>query len=826
MVDVDFEKKYGFQEENPVKKIKPTTDFEKKYGFQEEEEPGWKSAMRYGAAVGQPLAMIAAGAPNAAMEIATTQEPEPTFQLAEEEEFGGPWGSPVFQMLKAKGLSDQEIADLFQQAQQGYQESSQQAAKFKPSVSGAFSTAEEMGLPVEPKTTGQKALQTASYLAMLGKGGKPTNPLTPFQLGKTGIGMAGYEGLQHGAGLSPEAAQLITLAGVEPGAQALQQDLATSISPRGAPSITDRVNIQDRLFAPGEKLFAKPIRPVKVGKVGEETPEFTETKNLETRTGRQIGEDILKRATETKTRAPGGRELPLPTMERPKTGRQVAVTSKQPEGFNYQREATAELGRERLQEQGPSEALREARRSVEPEERLGETITRNKIPNPAEAGKTAQQVLQNRSNEVYGDVNAAFDRSTQLNQNITGERPELLSRLRARRDKIERQGARKLDAQAMDLLDDMISFLEQGAVTNQDLIDRNRNFRKYTQYEYAHDAKNIFKPIISDVDRDIMSTAEGNPEAVQSYSEALNANRQWEEKYNNDYIRPFLSTENRSYEGMYNSLMNEDTFNVLSPILEEGDALGIRTAEGIKRDIIEKNLRPLIYNKDGTLNTNAANSRAFRDKINSMTVRTTPAERRALVQEAKSWKMRGGRKVKEVTPKKEWWQDTIAEDMEKEVDSIKGIQKVEKLFSKPEDAEFLKQVKVDAGINRLRHGKIKGDKQTIAAVLENADNVEYLEHTLGKKTVREWQKTIAQQERYETQLKDYEKQLDALEKRNAKEASEATKASIKEKKENIKKSKAKILAQKQVVHFIMDQIPVVQNAPYVFKQAVIDHLVD
>lgn len=297
----------------------------------------------------------------------------------------------------------------------------------------------------------------------------------------------------------------------------------------------------------------------------------------------------------------------------------------------------AKAGERELGPTGPMSIVREAKRSIKPEERIGESVSNFKISSKRGAAENTQNILRHVSDQEYKKVNKLYDISEKLNSNITDFRSDLLNKVEDRISKLERQGARKYDAQAMDIMEDLRDFLSRGPITNQDLINRERQVRKYLQFKYAHDPKNVFQPIINDIQAEIARTAKGNPKAYQAYINAKASNVLWNEKYNNKYIRDYLDLQNKDYNRLYNNLLDEDVYNVLSPVLEEQGHMGKNIAQSLKREMTEKDLKPYIYHKDGSLNFNAKNSPEFREKLQSIDY-LSQKEKNDILKEVSSWR--------------------------------------------------------------------------------------------------------------------------------------------------------------------------------------------
>ena len=326
--------------------------------------------------------------------------------------------------------------------------------------------------------------------------------------------------------------------------------------------------------------------------------------------------------------------------EKPKPKEISATTPVSPE-------KAAEVGKRELAPQGPTSVMLETKRSVKPEGRIGESVTKYKISSKKNAAEDAQRILRERSEAEHQIVNEKYDISEKLNSKIMGERHDLLNDVKDRLSDLERQGARKYDAQAMDILEDLRDFLKKGPVSNQDLINRERQVRKYLQYKYAHDPKNVFSPIISDIQKEIARSAKGNPKAYQSYINAKAQNVKWNENYNNKYIRKFLDKENKDYQTLYNCLTSEDEYGALSQILEEHGSSGKNLSRSLKREMVERDLKGLLYHKDGSKNSNAYNSPEFREKLQDIDYLNSN-EKHAILNETKSWRSKVNRSTKQL----------------------------------------------------------------------------------------------------------------------------------------------------------------------------------
>jgi hypothetical protein len=334
------------------------------------------------------------------------------------------------------------------------------------------------------------------------------------------------------------------------------------------------------------------------------------------------------------------KEPEIPFGEKPKPKEISATTPISPE-------KTAEVGKRELAPQGPTSVMLETKRSVKPEGRVGESLTRYKISSKKNAAQDAQRILRERSEAEHQIVNEKYDLSEKLNSKIMGERHGLLNDVEDRLADLERQGARKYDAQAMDILEDLRDFLKRGPASNQDLINRERQVRKYLQHKYAHDPKNVFIPVIQDIQKEIARSAKGDPNAYQSYINAKAQNVKWNENYNNKYIRKFLDKENKDYQTLYNGLTSEDEYGALSKILEEHGSSGKNLSQSLKREMVEKDLKSFLYNKDGAKNSNVYNSPEFREKLQEIDYLNSN-EKHSILNEVKSWRSKVNRSAKQL----------------------------------------------------------------------------------------------------------------------------------------------------------------------------------
>lgn len=259
------------------------------------------------------------------------------------------------------------------------------------------------------------------------------------------------------------------------------------------------------------------------------------------------------------------------------------------------------------------------------EDQVGNIFSPQRVYNTTEAGRGQKNVIMEVDQDVHRGVGDAYNISREVNRQVEVQHPNLVQQVQHGIAQIERipapstiqesllRSARRVlnrlaefenveDEEGNPVLDErgnpVREIVRYLPVNNQDLIDQVQSLRQIIDYDFAHgDAKNIFRPLINQVQDAALHAAEisGHPEAAEALNYARQLYRQWVTAFDNPYVRPYRDASNQDFSKLYKSSLDLDEHNMLRGILNmspQGQAL----VNASTADLVEKHLSKFFKN--------------------------------------------------------------------------------------------------------------------------------------------------------------------------------------------------------------------------------------
>lgn len=264
--------------------------------------------------------------------------------------------------------------------------------------------------------------------------------------------------------------------------------------------------------------------------------------------------------------------------------------------------------------EGKDVGLRPATTAESPtlQNKVGDIFSDKEFYNSTQGGEALKKEIMNVDEDVYRGVNELYKISKELNKGIEETHTQLVHTLEDRINELSKiphpsDIQKRLIKSSENIVDSLAEFEkikdEAGNVigkeisgykpiNNQTMIDQIQSLRQIIDFDFAHgDAKNIFKPLINDIQDSVIRAAEhsGNELAVEAMNDAKAGYRAWAEAFNNDYIRPFRDASNKDYSKLYKGTLDFDESNVVRSILNLSER-GRELSSASTRDLVEKNL--------------------------------------------------------------------------------------------------------------------------------------------------------------------------------------------------------------------------------------------
>lgn len=398
------------------------------------------------------------------------------------------------------------------------------------------------------------------------------------------------------------------------------------------------------------------------------------------------------------------------------------------------------------------------------QDKVGDIFSKNKFYNTTNAGKKIKGEIINIDEDVYRGVNEMYKLSRELNKEIEEIHPQLINKIQERVSELKKipepstiqkrlitASDKILDSLAVfeDVTDEAGNFIRRDIIgykapSNQTLIDQVQSLRQIIDYDFSHgDAKNIFKPLIGEIQDSVQRAARssGNAEAAEAITEARAAYKTWSETFDNDYVRPFRDASNHDYSKLYKSSLDFDEHNVLRKILNLSED-GTLLADASTRDLVEKNLSKFFKNpREHT-------QREFNTAIKELAAIMNPQQQELIKKEfaeaSKRINVRAKKiekPVKEIPPptpeeiRAAKYEKSTPEDIQGMMNSRSGIRELRKDFSDtPEKKALFDKLSKQRMRSILREGNIEKEftGDTLYKFLNKEKNYEIFSELIGE----------------------------------------------------------------------------------------------
>jgi len=397
------------------------------------------------------------------------------------------------------------------------------------------------------------------------------------------------------------------------------------------------------------------------------------------------------------------------------------------------------------------------------ENKVGSIFSENRFYNTTEGGKALKAEIRNIDEDVYRGVSDLYNTSRELHGNIEEIHPRLVNDLENRLESLRKipepsDVQKRLIRASENILEDLAEFNslkdETGNVigkeiagfkpiNNQTLIDQIQSLRQIVDYDFSHgNTKNIFKPLINDLQDSVIRAAEysGNPEAVESFNAARAGYRAWTETFDTPYVRPWRSASDQDYSKLFKSSLDLDESNVLKNILDLSEK-GQQLQKASVRQIVDKNLDPYFKNPGNY------KSKDFDKALRELEAVITPeqaTEVRSQFKEAAKENpqprpiSRGRVKTKELSDVEKRAAKYLGkepEDLLSRMDKRSGIKEIREDFSNDNQGKKLfEQLEKQKVRSILREGNIEPDftGDQMYKFLNKEKNYEILSEILGE----------------------------------------------------------------------------------------------
>jgi len=382
------------------------------------------------------------------------------------------------------------------------------------------------------------------------------------------------------------------------------------------------------------------------------------------------------------------------------------------------------------------------------ESEIGKVISPGKFKNTTEGGKATVAKIRAKDARLYRDINSAYKEAKEANSHLSDIHPELvekansqLEELNEMKDKLKSGPQRELAATLDELLDTLAYRETNGRITgyrpinNQTLINIAQSQGQKVDYDFAHgQPRNIFKPIIGAIKESAKITAGKDPKALKLLNIADKKYADRAEKFNNDYIRPFLDKSNKDFSKLYKGAQDVDEFSMLRNVLEDSKA-GKNISNAILRDFVEQKLSPHI--KSG-------NAKAFEKQLDELGAVISPKQ---MTQIRDNFYAKSPLRTKNITQeiKSHLFKNTLPEDISRKADTISGLKGLEKELIKVNNRALIDRIKKFKAADLVLKGKLRptDSVKSFLEVLKDRESLAYLVEALGRDSVNELLKLSA-----------------------------------------------------------------------------------
>lgn len=375
---------------------------------------------------------------------------------------------------------------------------------------------------------------------------------------------------------------------------------------------------------------------------------------------------------------------------------------------------------------------------------IGNLFSPRRYYNTTEGGALIKREISALDEAAYENVNKLYAESREANAGIEDIHTQLVHDLLPRLERLEAipspSGPQNELIKSIKAIFNDIATISEGKITgykpvnNQILIDQIQSLRQKIDYDFAHgDTRNIFKPVINDLQKSVRAAAErNNPEALEAFDKARTAYREWAEKFDNDYIRPFRDRSNKDFSKSFKGSLNPDEFNQISPILKMSEN-GKMLEAALKRELVNSKLEEFLKNPK------KATGDAFNKALRELEAVISPQEanevRRAIARDLGKSRIKAKEHVKpKAKEAKHPLEGKSEEQIAKMLDSISGIGELEKLLSgSKEGRQLLQELKDFKAADILYKGKLNAPdtSKSIVEILRDRESVAMLKRLLG-----------------------------------------------------------------------------------------------
>jgi hypothetical protein len=405
---------------------------------------------------------------------------------------------------------------------------------------------------------------------------------------------------------------------------------------------------------------------------------------------------------------------------------------------------------------------------------VGNSITNVKIPNSSTAAKSVQYQINKLSNRDNKIINDAYKKSRSENR-IPTERYDLVNQLenlivemgtapvpsKVRKDVINISKQLIKTATKTKSIDgkDFVTYIP---MTNEQLISQIQSNNEKINHDYIQGRPtNTYKLLNKILDSSIQSTEGINPQGVESYNNAKKLYADWANVFQSNEILKWRDPSNQNFAKLLRSIEDVDQLRIIEPILTRSSK-GLQIYESVKRDFIEKKLRPFINNpsKIDSLEYNdtmkelsqilSARQRSdveniLYDALDNLTSHENSLRQYQQAKKDHSELLKGqNNQLKE-------WKTKIKNDnknlpyhsdaqITNDLKSVPGLKRLEKnIISSSRGRQLFDEIKQYAAERLLTNGKINpSDKaESLVSILNDVEKRAFLEFTLGKETVRD-----------------------------------------------------------------------------------------
>lgn len=801
----------------------------------EKEEGAIETGFRYAAQPLKALAMRAAGLPGFAAEVLAT----PSFDEEELE---------ILEKRFPNRNIRKELEDASARARSGV-----------PVLSNIGGWLEQIGIPTEAHTEGQKALEVGSLVF----GGKIP---AAMKIGKSGIAISLYEGLRH-KGLSHEAAMAAATLGTEAGASLLHveplpfpttkyqgrqyQQRPGGPSPGGpggpSPGGPDSGLTPPPILAAQEMLPGQTTEVGQAGKFQLRPGGIPETEASKIVHQQEPSYDVFSEAGKHLIPQESVAIAPQPEAPPALTSSQQTATKIHSSELTRPTELAQEGGKPiKATIGGKDVGYRPVDDARDLPSRINNVVSKNKFDSPTEGGIAYKQQINKNADIVNKKVNDAYRESEALMKTESGIVEKTANDVQEIIDDLVEMGPGKLSPQQAKLLDyaremqKKIGFKDGFIeVTPQSLIEDIQNINKLVGTFERGSANNIFYPLKRTLEEGVDTLIAGNKPAISAWAKAKGLSKEYHHLFDNEHVAKFLDPLNENYEDLFNVPSKVDAFVPFQRAMRiVGSSEGKNMSQIAKASLVKQTMQKYLDNPK------LVRTAKFREDLSRLRQQVTPEEARQIeeifLKESATTQYRKGK-----VTKGEWidvpveaegqveiparYKGYTPEKLSKEAETVTGIRTLRHELSKvPGGKELYERVAKQKAMNSLYGGEAPTDEALFKA-LGNSEKTRYLEEVLGKDKVgilKKYKQDVLEQkarsakyaerkEKYAAAIKKYDARIAELEKMASKESFAAELASA-------KKNRLAIVAKKQLMREALSPIP----APDFLKQMAIDYFID